>query len=39
VTTGEARKGFQPEEKFLVHISRPLPERIEGDVAAARAFV
>ena len=38
-TTGEARRGFRPEEKFLVHVSRPLPERVEADVAAARAFV
>ncbi len=39
VATGEARRGFRPEEKFLVHISRALPERVEADVAAARAFV
>ena len=37
--TSEARKGFCPEEKFLVHFSRALPERIEADVAAARACV
>ncbi len=37
--TGEARRRFRPEEKLLVHVSRPLFERVEGDVAAARAFV
>ena len=35
---GEARTGFRPEEKFLIHVSRN-PERIDADVAAARAFV
>ncbi len=39
VATGEALKGFHPEKKFLFHVSRFLLERIEGDVAAARAFV
>ena len=39
VATGEARRVFRPEEKFLVHVPRGLPERIDADVAAARAFV
>ncbi len=37
--TGEARRGFRPEERFLIHVSRPLPERVEADVAPARGFV
>ncbi len=37
--TGEARRGFRPEDKLLVHASRAPPERVEADVAAARAFV
>jgi len=39
ITTGKARYGFLPEEKFLVHVPRALPARVEADVEAARAFV
>ena len=28
MTTGEARRCFRPEEKFLVRVSRGLPERV-----------
>jgi hypothetical protein len=38
VATGEAHRVFRP-EKFLVHVPRGLPERIDADVANARAIV
>ena len=39
ISTGKARHGFTPEEKFLVHVPRKFPARVEADVEAARAFV
>ena len=39
LATGQARAGFLPEEKFMVHVPRNLPARVEEDVCAARSFV
>jgi hypothetical protein len=39
LAAGEVRKGFRPKKKFFIHVSRNLPERVDADVAAARAFV
>jgi hypothetical protein len=39
LATGQARPGFLPEEKIIVHIGRPLPPRVQADIDAARSFV
>ncbi len=39
VATGEARRVFRLEEKFLAYVPRGLPERVEADVADARSCV
>ncbi len=38
LATGPARAGFVPEEKFIVHVGRPLSPRVETDIDAARSF-
>ncbi len=39
ISTGKARAGFSPEEKFLVNVKRAFPARVEADVEEARAFI
>ena len=39
LATGQARNGFVPEEKFIVHVGRPMPPRVPADIDAARSFV
>ncbi len=36
ISTGKARHGFSPVEKFLLHVPRAFPARVEADVEAAR---
>jgi len=39
LATGQARPGFLPEEKIIVHVRRPMPPRVPADIDAARSFV
>jgi hypothetical protein len=39
LAAGQARPGFLPEEKFIVHVGRPMPPRVQKDIDAARSFV